>query len=988
MARIKTSIGEVSMKIKMPKLHNPGWRRGVSRVLIFTMVLSAFMHQGWYSPKPASAVTYFGEGTLAYGTSSLTPGYPGPGSIVANDLLVLVIGMKPNTAGSGNSSVTTPTGWTALTPVYGTTGSLGGDTGPTNLFAFYRNAAGGETGTLSVTTSGANSAWAQMYKFTSNTAWSVAQATGEDTSGGAAVSIAFGADPGVQSGDYILAAMCIPTDVGVGNQFSAQAFSQAGVTFGTVTEISEPYRPTGNDVGGFVVIADIPFNSGSSSGNPTMTATAGGTTTNVYGPGVFIRIRETNPPVPGTVTLSPDTGTYTSGSPTITTVFREDSYDVTGCEYTTNGSTWTAGTLTGARPSYTCTATPTGLSGSVTINMRATSTDGTGTATALTRTADGTAPADGTLTVTPGVDQNALSWTAATDSGSGLRTVNTYDVRAVSGSTLPADCASGLSVYTGTATSYTHANLVPAAGGYSYRVCAYDNVNNASAGATGTGLPTWGSTVTCSRCHGDAVLFPDGTDRNIPAGTFVGTHTTHAVKLQTACSTCHVNPASNAHRNGTIEMQTSIASGSYSRVSPIDQGNPVGTPATGTCTNISCHGANNPTPQWGVGTAGCVDCHAGTITRVVTSGTLSNVVAEFGLAWGHKKTGRGPVTNADCIVCHLEGNYATQKPSSYHMDGNIDLRDPDGVGETAITNVSGGTFTFTKFATSYAAGSRTTTGHLSDNIDNVLTQKFCLACHDSNGATNPTARTPGGTAFMSWGGVDLGPNYTVGKGAAAAGGVIDAKTQFATTNSSVHPVRGPRNKDFATPARFNAPYNNFTRPGTSGTRTEGVVMNCFDCHNISGASPLTSRTVAAHGNAETIRGNIWTNPNTLCQVCHAGYNTGSSTHGSGSALSSSTNNGMTTYLNERCHFCHSRHQVDPARPARAADYHGFNSLAGGALWPTINARPYAFIRNTAMLNYHDPKTSPERTETTASCSAPSVGVCNDTMGQYTAGGTY
>jgi hypothetical protein len=50
---------------------------------------------------------------------------------------------------------------------------------------------------------------------------------------------------------------------------------------------------TGNDIGGFVVHADV--TAGPSSAAPTLTATAGGTTTNVRGPGVFLRVRAAIP---------------------------------------------------------------------------------------------------------------------------------------------------------------------------------------------------------------------------------------------------------------------------------------------------------------------------------------------------------------------------------------------------------------------------------------------------------------------------------------------------------------------------------------------------------------------------------------------------------------------------------------------------------------------------------------------------------------------
>ena len=206
----------------------------------------------------------------------------------------------------------------------------------------------------------------------------------------------------------------------------------------------------------------------------------------------------------------------------------------------------------------------------------------------------------------------------------------------------------------------------------------------------------------------------------------------------------------------------------------------------------------------------CVSCHA------VAQGTRAAVSTEFGLAWGHKKSGRGAVTKADCIVCHLEGDFTTQGiDSAYHLgvpNGNIDLRDPDGAGKTPITNNSGGAFTFTKYAISYAAGSRTTT--LGNTIPEVITVKFCMKCHDSNGATNPTALTRNatntattGTAMMPFGGLNLGANYTVVNGAAAAGGLVNVASQFAAANSSRHPVGAPNSRAYPYSTKLVAPYN-------------------------------------------------------------------------------------------------------------------------------------------------------------------------------------
>jgi len=460
-------------------------------------------------------------------------------------------------------------------------------------------------------------------------------------------------------------------------------------------------------------------------------------------------------------------------------------------------------------------------------------------------------------------------------------------------------------------------------------------------------------------------------------------------------------------------------------------------PTMGSCRSVSCHatglpGATVPTPTWGGGPANCTWCHGdppttstlynhsgvsagvcdschphngsgpqhadGTLQAVasctgchnVAQGSRDAVVSEFGLAWGHKKSGRGAVTDADCIVCHLEG-LSSGGFSSYHADGNIDLRDPDGAGETPITNNSGGAFTFTKFSISYAAGSRTSA--ISNSVADVITQKFCLACHDSNGATNPTARTAGGTAAMPFGGIALGSGYVAAANAIGTQGLVDVKTQFATSNSSVHPVMGPRNKDFPAATRVAAPYTPTGTRGTSGTKSNSMVMNCFDCHNVSGASPLTTRTNVAHGNAETIRGTIYVNSPTLCLICHiGGYNSGN-VHGTGSAWGATgSSHSSTIPACQRCHGGNTAATTAPARPRPAQDYHGSNALYGGGLWPTVNSRPYAFIRSWSGTAYHRPFRSSEFTSGSATCAN---GTCNngDRVGDgstrtYTPGGSY
>lgn len=246
------------------------------------------------------ALTWGAVGAVAFSTASGTSVAPAyPSGITTKSALILIVGQKPTTANGG--TCTQPTGWTLIGSKasgggYGAT--LGADTGNTNLYVYAKDEVDGtEGGNLTVTVGDNNVCWSYIQRLQSDVdpTWAYALVSGDDTAAGN-VSIAMGSDPGVAAGDYILGAMCIPTDVTTPAQFSASALSQSGITFGTVTEVAEPDSTTGNDIGGLLI--EAPVTAGTSGGVPTMTATAGGTTTNVRGPGIFLRIRATpNQPI-------------------------------------------------------------------------------------------------------------------------------------------------------------------------------------------------------------------------------------------------------------------------------------------------------------------------------------------------------------------------------------------------------------------------------------------------------------------------------------------------------------------------------------------------------------------------------------------------------------------------------------------------------------------------------------------------------------------
>jgi len=97
-------------------------------------------------------------------------------------------------------------------------------------------------------------------------------------------------------------------------------------------------------------------------------------------------------------------------------------------------------------------------------------------------------PTDGTLTATAGNTQVSLSWTAASDSGSGLATSDTYKLVYLTTGSPAANCTSGAQIYTGTNISYPHTGLTNGLT-YYYRVCAKDAVSNISTGSTASAIP-------------------------------------------------------------------------------------------------------------------------------------------------------------------------------------------------------------------------------------------------------------------------------------------------------------------------------------------------------------------------------------------------------------------------------------------------------------------------------------------------------------------
>jgi predicted CxxxxCH...CXXCH cytochrome family protein len=429
------------------------------------------------------------------------------------------------------------------------------------------------------------------------------------------------------------------------------------------------------------------------------------------------------------------------------------------------------------------------------------------------------------------------------------------------------------------------------------------------------------------------------------------------------------------------------------------------------CTTCHAHDQATATAAFAAAGGGdCIGCHAS------AQGSRREVVSEFKQAWSHKRQtnlttpASRTVTTFDCAVCHMEGDPATGATTAVHANGYINLRDPDtglhikGVAFTPASGTSPGSYASTAVDLSFTQFRRNLSSATLEPAVTAIMINQCLKCHDSNGAA--TTRVPagsGGTALRPFGlsitttGSYTGAGVTAG---GALGAVTDINAAFATTNSSYHPVRGAQNNWYAKLTRMVAPWN-ATRTGTTANATSwGGVLSCWDCHALPTDTGTITRTVTAHGGTATLRGNptisgapvATTNEATLCKVCHAGYNTStSSQHGTGSAFASSSDSAMTPYLRYGCNRCHaSNYTTAVVRPVRAIDVHGVNSLpATGSKtsrWST-DPRPYGFIRNTRSLSNHQPARIGSTTYT-PTCVHLSDSPCSSRTETYTPGGTY
>jgi trimeric autotransporter adhesin len=599
-----------------------------------------------------------------------------------------------------------------------------------------------------------------------------------------------------------------------------------------------------------------------------------------------------------------------------------------------------------------------------------------------------------------------------------------------------------------TAASVTNAQMAPNTGGHQAHV-------------RGTGAFNYTRILTCWECHTTGTSANFGGHMNGTADVTFANASTAADNATTTnwnnttktCSVyCHGANMLHGDTGGTARTpawtNTTLMTGNTTNDCRLCHGNPPTTGVsasthTGLAATTSCNGchdhfttdggfasdANRSLHINGIIEGGsCIGCHATAKSSPIaqaldaTVTTRPAVVGEFSNTWSHKRsfTGSPKVTDADCIVCHMEGDKATGNTTAAHKDGYVNLRDPDtgnNIRNVSFSGTGAGSYTeggsnvqFVRFARDYRVQFERDPNWL---VLAAVQQHHCLKCHDTNGASNANAQVPTtGTALKPFGVTITG--HAAPFDSNGSGNVVDVNKSFLTSNSSYHPVRGKQNNWFAkysaagTAANMVSPWKGpfATRGGTVNATAYGYLISCWDCHAPAGTgnTAVVTRTVTAHGATATLRAPIRAAGTTaaanLCLNCHKLGYTASSSHGTNTAFSTGNSN-MNASTFSNCNYCHAyapaggTHRATSAlRPLRAEDAHGFNDRTAGTVgsrWATSNTRPFGFIRNSLNpLIYRSVTASGDTIAggTAGTCTG-TAGTCGNDMGNDNyGGGTY
>ena len=377
-------------------------------------------------------------------------------------------------------------------------------------------------------------------------------------------------------------------------------------------------------------------------------------------------------------------------------------------------------------------------------------------------------------------------------------------------------------------------------------VVAADSMTSVANVATITGvlkseLP---GAFNCIECH-------DGTGGPDQKTAFTNPASVHGASTSghSTCQSCH-NPqgtlshayqvTSNTVNKNTFVVMTSGIKGPY------------GSAAKGTIFCAACHSGTYALPTHATVGLNCAGCHSeagGDAHSVATptcvgchsfskslDGNANNgvraIVGEFAKR-SHHVTGRA-VKDTDCVVCHMEGKKDGIKVvvnPAYHMTPDfgptkaIFLRNGGGVDFTLPTNQDGKPYTdLNEGMGSYFVFDTAAPDH-------VAMDRFCFSCHNANGAPAAAAELTGVIGYTGTALNPFGDSVSNSYDQVSRINVVDAFSQFATTNSSHHAVRGQR----------------YTKKNLTGAEFSNISSANYNFKDAGVAAPIKGLSVAVVG---------------------------------------------------------------------------------------------------------------------------------------------
>lgn len=341
----------------------------------------------------------------------------------------------------------------------------------------------------------------------------------------------------------------------------------------------------------------------------------------------------------------------------------------------------------------------------------------------------------------------------------------------------------------------------------------------------------WNSGVNygCNGCHGTSSLI--GAPDYVNSGAGTGMANSHAAHVRGAlntivCSDCHFTTASSTAGGVLVPNSKHLSGMANVDFNPVKAGaGAVWDPASGTCTNVSCHGG--APAQWG-STAGCLTCHSVSVRGRAAIGP------QFGGNSHHVQA--GSVAGAHCYQCHWEANSdGTINPLYHHSNiqgGPVELV-IYGAGMRPAQYVPDST------VIQYTANG--------NRAEIAKINKHCIGCHsDQNNATQPfgDGKTP---SAYAWDNASIGAKYG------------DAGTtpwgKYAGGNTT------PKNtvtKAFSAHGNAAANQGGWDTNETWTDRKATANVLCFDCHNSHGStvSGTTTSYTSATANGGILKDTV------------------------------------------------------------------------------------------------------------------------------------